>query len=239
MLMTAQAANEQEKNETKKGRAQVWKGKAVASQLFLNPLSMEMILDCWATLWAFSSVLEKKTASKMLWPSGTALVTHFWLDLPKRMLQLLENYQQVQADRFAQIYNDAVKEFDYYMQQESLALALRILDDICLPIALHAVEQEFQDNGGIKQVISDFCVYKSTKWMYAGLKKELDLLLGNEHSSYDQVIKNIKKVRSALKVAVQPEIRQTAKDPESIDQVIKGDPVLMLINPEFVRLGSR
>ncbi|KAG9098438.1 hypothetical protein FRC06_006382, partial [Ceratobasidium sp. 370] len=70
--------------------------------------------------------------------------------------------------------------------------------------------------------------------MCAGLKEELDLLLGNEHSSYDQVIKNMKKARSALKVTVQPELHQTAKDPKSIDQVIKGHPVLMLINPEFV-----
>ncbi|KAG9093284.1 hypothetical protein FRC06_011582, partial [Ceratobasidium sp. 370] len=426
MSMTAQEADEQEKNEAKKGRARARKGEDTgedaASWLFLNPLSMEMILDCRAALWPFSGILEKKTASEMLWPSGAALVTHFWLDLrtlinifnvyrsegltdgekyldlpfkptpggderaidhyvrlherPKRVPQLLEHYQQAQADKFAKIYNEAIKQFNHDMRgidfsdlativairsafdkfgssiydvkdvnsrrltasirlytclplyargdedgaffylaaalpsrallrkhhkrwtknyavpgtaecltpleellkhnqtvwtigaistsqscnwqnwyecarglhqivlriwsntelgqtEAHLSEALRILEDVRLPIALCAVDQDFQDNGGIKEAISDFSAYKSAKWTYAGLKEELDLLPGNEHSSYDQAIKKLNKARSALKVVVWPELRWTAKDPKSIHQAIKRHLVLTLIDPEF------
>ncbi|KAG9093563.1 hypothetical protein FRC06_011463 [Ceratobasidium sp. 370] len=423
MSMTAQEADEQEKNEVKKGRARAWKGgdagEDAASRLFLNPLCMEMILDCRAALWLFSGVLEKKTASEMLRPSGAALVAHFWLDLrtlinvsysesvaptltsqrifnvyrgegltdgekyldlpfkptpggnkravdhhvrlherPERVPQLLQHYQQAQADKFAKIYNKAVKQFDHDVRgidfsdpativairgafdkfgssiydvkdvnscrlaasirlyahlplyargdkdgaffypaatlpsrtaeclapleellkrnqtvwtigaistsqscnrqnwyerahglhqivlqiwsntelsqtEARLSEALRILEDIHLPIALRAVDQDFWDNSGIKEAISDFSAYKSAKWTYAGLKEELDLLLGNEHGSYDQVIKKLNKARSTLKVVVWPELRRTAKDPKSIDQAIKRHPVLTLIDPEF------
>ncbi|KAG9086226.1 hypothetical protein FRC06_003210, partial [Ceratobasidium sp. 370] len=426
MSMTAQEVDEQEKNEAKKGRAWARKGEDAgedaASRLFLNPLSMEMILDCRAALWPFSGVLEKKTASEMLRPSGAALVAHFWLDLrtlinifnvyrgegltdgekyldlpfkptaggderavnhyvrlherPERVPQLLEHYQQAQADRFAKIYNEAVKQFDHDVRgidfsdpamiiairgafdkfgssiydvkdvnsrrlaasirlyarlplytrgdedgaffypaaalpsrallrkhheqwtknyavpgtaecltpleellkrnqtvwtigaigtsqscnwqnwyerarglhqivlriwsntelgqtEARLSKALRILEDVRLPIALRAVEQEFRDNGGIKEAISDFSAYKSAKWTYAGLKEELDLLPGNEHGSYDQAIKKLNKARSTRKVVVWPELRRTAKDLKSIDQAIKRHPVLTLIDPEF------
>ncbi|KAG9119534.1 hypothetical protein FRC07_005402, partial [Ceratobasidium sp. 392] len=64
-------------------------GTDVASRLFYNPLSMEMVLDVRPALWAFGELIDKSLAVEMLRPSGGPLIAHVWLAL--RTLLTLTN----------------------------------------------------------------------------------------------------------------------------------------------------
>ncbi|KAG9082843.1 hypothetical protein FRC06_004826, partial [Ceratobasidium sp. 370] len=79
MLMTGQD-DEAEVVKTKSDTLKDITGDEPASQLFFNPLSMEMVMDIKPVLCVFDHNLDHSWAIEMLRPSGGPLIMHFWLD---------------------------------------------------------------------------------------------------------------------------------------------------------------